>query len=1429
MLRRLLQKLTGDPIQRTLKQYGPLVERINALEPQFEALTDEELRAKTTEFRRRLAKGETLDDLLPEAFAAVREAAKRTLGLRHYDVQLMGGAALHEGKAIEMKTGEGKTLVATLPLYLNALALNPKWVEKARAKWGDDPDRWEFVPLDGEPVGRGVHLATVNDYLARRDARWMGPIYDLLGLTVGVLQMASGSEGTPRAYLVDLKKRSSKEQEDQLRMVPRREAYKADILYTTAQELGFDYLRDNMALRAEDQVQRNFYFVIIDEVDNVLIDEARTPLIISGPASEDVELYRTMAQVVKRLKPGEDVEINEKDNTVVLTELGEARVEEMLGMPLRDPERPEDLTPDQERIWGYLEQALRAQFLFKRDKHYVVMNRQVIIVDEFTGRLMPGRRWSHGLHQAVEAKEGVPIQPENMTYATITLQNFFRMYEKLAGMSGTVLTEAEEFRTIYNLDVAAVPTNLEYMAMGPKAPLVALEDVDEEGYRYTYYARRDDPEKKPIYWKRKDYPDVVYRTEEAKFRAITWEILRYHIQGRPILVGTTSVELSERLAARLDPAPLRKLAQIMLVRDAFLKAREDREEGRMYPELEPLYKPLDQVRDTDIRKLAREVGLKNLQPDHPENLERLRDLLLPTPSEKARWGQAQVRLQEVLRKGIPRQVLNAKEHAREGQIIARAGELYAVTIATNMAGRGVDIKLGGELPEEVIHSVNRVLSRAGYEDPYNMRMDERYEALKAIPPETYGIYTDDIYRFLDYIENMHRVRELGGLYVIGSERHEARRIDNQLRGRAGRQGDPGSSRFFLSLEDELVRLFGGEQVAALMERFKVDELVPLEHPLVNKVIEQAQKRVEGANFDTRKHLLEYDDVLNKQREQIYRQRNRILHKPDLSEDVAVLLREEIRERLARAQEQGEEPWTLLAYFEEVQPPFPIGEFLFPSFTLRVMLEDLYPVAREGHEALERRLREWVRLALEAEARHRENAARRVIQNLLSRLEEEVDRRLEALETFLEGLTLTEEPLRPAQLQVELQSALRMALRLPNEVLRALAEDPLDVGRQVQVLLTQVIRETFTRRLQWGLQRVLGPEFTPKVPDLDAFPPEDVEAQLMDQVRRYLEQHRERVFKAVAREMQTGLSRIVGLAKSEEPNPERPWETRTGNQILHLLLTLAQERRTGFDAHHRKVLRLVQRLTYYYAVAEHLSHLSPDEWEARLLEHMEAARQALYLSRGADEFERLRFFTMADLEEKAQQGLRQALGEEVFETYKQQPLEKLPEDVREKVIQELGRQVLTEDWRYLFLQVFNSAWAEYLTQMEALRTSVRLESYAHRDPLAIYKAKAFDLYEQLLRDIRAQVIHNMFHYHTQESMIKLAAFSRMAAQMQQAAQQAQEAARQEEAQGQAPRLPVAEAVPAAPAAPSEEAQPEAQAAASASARKKKRKKRKKRRR
>ena len=649
MFKKISQIFGGDPNQRKIDSLKEIVVQINALEPEYEALSEVALAGKTQEFKGRLAEGETLDDLLVEAFAAVREASKRTLGQRHYDVQLITGITLHRGEISEMRTGEGKTLAATLPLYLNAL------------------------------TGRGVHLVTVNDYLARRDGRWMGTIFRYLGLSVGILQMAARTENGRMAFTYDPDQRSPIEEQDQVRMVTRTMAYQADITYGTNNEFGFDYLRDNLASSKDARVQRAHFYAIIDEVDNILIDEARTPLIISGPSHEDSEWYIRMAQVVKQLLP-EDYEISEKDRTVSLSEIGLAHVEELLGMPLRDPERPEDITPEQARLLGFLEQALRAEYLFHRNKDYIVQDKEVVIVDEFTGRLMPGRRWSDGLHQAVEAKEGVKVQAENVTYATVTIQNYFRMYEKLAGMTGTALTEAEEFDKIYKLEVLPIPTNLEYRAMGDAPDLAEAEDRDEFGYRYTYYYRPDDESRRPLFWKRKDYPDVVYQTEEAKLRAIVKEIINYHVIGRPQLVGTTSVDNSERLSERLNAANVRRLLEVFLVRHAYIQTHNLKDRDVLStPELDQLYAPLDQLRSAELRRLGREYGLNSFSPLDEDNQTRLLEVFNLSAAD---WP----RLDATIKAGVQHQVLNARKHTEESLIIASAGAFGAVTIATKTAG-----------------------------------------------------------------------------------------------------------------------------------------------------------------------------------------------------------------------------------------------------------------------------------------------------------------------------------------------------------------------------------------------------------------------------------------------------------------------------------------------------------------------------------------------------------------------------------------------------------------------------------------------------------------------------------------------------------------------------------------------------------------------
>ena len=1304
MLKKFVTILGGDPNKRAITRASEVVEQVNALEAQFEALDDGQLRQQTTEFRARLADGASLDELLPEAFAAVREASKRTLGLRHYDVQLIGGQTLHQGRIAEMRTGEGKTLVATLPIYLNAL------------------------------TGRGVHLITVNDYLARRDARWMAPIYQALGLSVGVLQMAARTENGKKAFLVDLEKESPHEDQHQLRMVPRVEAYAADITYGTNSEFGFDYLRDNMTPRLEDRVQRGHYFAIVDEVDNVLIDEARTPLIISGPAQDESEWYVRMSQVVRQLRE-EDYELSERDRTVTLTEIGEAHVEELLGMPLRDPDRPEDVTHEQARLMGYLEQALRAQFLFKRNKDYLVQAGKVVIVDEFTGRLMPGRRWSDGLHQAVEAKEGARVQSENVTYATITIQNYFRMYEKLSGMTGTAITEAEEFDKIYKLEVLAIPTNLEYQAEREGSGLISADGKDEQGYKVQFYTRRDDPGRTPVYWKRKDYPDVIYRTEEMKFRAITTEILRNHVLGRPLLVGTTSVELSDRLSARLRAEPLRRIAQIMLLRRTWMVKNKREEDGRQINELQFLNGILDLLNVSDMRKMARELEI-SFTPEEPANLERLL-------TEMALPAECAPRLKAALEGGIPHQVLNARKHTEESQIIAGAGAFGAVTIATNMAGRGVDIKLGGDLSEEMIKSVNRVLKRAGHPDPYDLRMEERLQALQEVSSEHYSIYQADVQAFLDYMSNMALVKELGGLHVIGSERHEARRIDNQLRGRAARQGDPGSSRFYLSLEDELMRRFGGQQAEALMLRLRIDDAVPMEVGLVSRLVEQSQTRVEGANFDVRKHLLEYDDVLNSQRKRIYGQRDLIFTKDDLHQDVIEMLATEVQRRVPQALEEPEGPWKLLDWLDQIQPTLNLGGSLFPSYSMRLLLEHLtknrgqYASPADVQDALLRLAGD----ALQAESEHIQRSAETLLENSRQRLDDQLKERAEALDTFFEGLDLEEdeEARTPRQLLDELQGMVHVPLRLTPDEQRLLRTEP----RQVRDTIRQQVRAGVTAqmvtRLLGALERRLGeslelsPEQLP-VGDWDA-----LSEQVLQALQTVLEQRRQRLLgedspaaSPIARDLENALAKTgSGL---------------TSGQLLSLLLMMPQGSRASFDKKtHRRVMQRTTRLTYTYFAARLLKDRSDEQITEDVLKHLEAAQETMRRAWGAGEFSRLANASLGELDPRAQTAIRLALDEETCRYLESAPLNTLDREQSLKVVDALGRRALSEVYRQLLLGVITELWVDYLTQMEALRVSIGLEAYAQRDPLVQYKSKASALFQDLLSAMRLGVITRMFTY------------------------------------------------------------------------------------
>jgi len=700
---------------KMLRRLKNIADQVNAIEDEFVAMSDAELRAETDKFRARLADGETLDDILPEAFATTREAAKRTLGQRHFDVQLMGGAALHLGNIAEMKTGEGKTLVGTLPAYLNALS------------------------------GKGVHVVTVNDYLARRDAEWMGRVHRFLGLSVGLIQ-------------------------GQMRPNDRRPAYNSDITYGTNNEFGFDYLRDNMAWTIEECVQRGHNFAIVDEVDSILIDEARTPLIISGPADQATQWYATFAQLSRRLEPGEgkDYEVEEGKRTVAITERGVQKVEDFLGI---DNLYESVNTP----LVGYLNNALKAKELFHRDKDYIVQNGELLIVDEFTGRILHGRRYSEGMHQALEAKEGVKIMDENQTLATITLQNFFRLYDKLGGMTGTAQTEAAEFDRIYKLGVVQIPTN------------------------------------RPM--QRIDKKDVVYKTEAAKFEAVVDDIAERHEKGQPVLVGTVSVEKSERISGML------------------------------------------------------------------------------------------------LRRGVPHEVLNAKYHEKEAEIVAQAGRKGAVTVATNMAGRGTDIMLGGN-PEFMAAAElrHRGLSPVDTPDDYEAAWPDALEKAKAAVAAEHD-----------------EVTGLGGLYVLGTERHESRRIDNQLRGRSGRQGDPGESRFYLSLQDDLMRLFNASAVESIMDRLNIPDDVPIEAGMVTRAIRNAQTQIESQNFEIRKNVLKYDEVLNRQREVIYGERRKVLEGEDLHTQVRGMIEDVVAAYVEGAtSDEYSEEWDLEQLWTALKTLYPVG-------------------------------------------------------------------------------------------------------------------------------------------------------------------------------------------------------------------------------------------------------------------------------------------------------------------------------------------------------------------------------------------------------------------------------------------------------------------------------------------------------------------------
>ncbi len=1332
MLKKFLRVIGGDQEKKRIQQYAEIVAEINALEEQFEHLSLEEITEKTREFRIRVAHGETLEALLPEVYAIGREASKRTIGQRHYDVQLIGAIALHRGIVAEMKTGEGKTLTATLAFYLNALDLNPAWIALAREGWGHDPENWRFEKLDGVPVGRGVHLITVNDYLARRDARWMAPIYNLLGLNVGVLQMAARTEHGKKAFLIDLEKISPHEDQDQLQMVLRSEAYLADITYGTNNEFGFDYLRDNMKMSVEERSQRGHFYAIIDEVDNVLIDEARTPLIISGPSHDDSALYTRMARVVKQLRP-EDYEISERDRSISLTEIGETHVEQVLGEALRDPDRPEDITPEQARLLGHLQQALRAEYIFQRNKAYIVQARKVVIVDEFTGRLMPGRRWSDGLHQAVEAKEGVTIQGENVTYATITIQNYFRMYEKLAGMTGTAVTESEEFSEIYDLETFAIPSNMDFEAAREDSIYVTLQGQDHYNHKYTYYVYTDDPTQEAAFWKRKDYPDVIYRTEDAKLRAIVGEILTYHISGRPILLGTTSVELSERLSERLNGALVRRLAQTLILRDAWFEKSGQVEDGRQIAALVPLNKPLKELRTSDIKGVISAEGIEiSLEMTQEANLARLLKILDLSNGH-------QERLANTLRTGVAHHVLNARKHTEESQIIAGAGAFGAVTIATNMAGRGVDIKLGGEMAEEIISAVNRILKRNGHQAPYDMTLDARLSAIESLDESDYGIYGAEVAYYKRHMDEQTRVWTLGGLHVIGSERHEARRIDNQLRGRAARQGDPGSSRFYLSFEDDLMIRFGGQQMESMLARLNVDEALPITNQLVSRIVEQSQTRVEGANFDVRKHLLEYDDVLNTQREKIYEQRDRILTKDDLSADVIAMLQEDVQMRVPAALEDEDGPWKLLAWLNQIQPSITMRHEIFPSYSLKLLLDDL-GAALSPDEA-QRALLNLAEVAIHTEAERMINNVDLLLENSEISLDAQIDERLELLDMFIEGLNISEEPggRHPQKIAQEFTTLLRLPIKLSPEMARALKDDPYEVGDQLRVIVKEAMMALTITRLIGAVERSLK---TPLGLRPDALFGKDWEG-LGDQVIAAIE-----VIYADRKKHYIGDEKTPGsITKDLELSVAKIGKDALSQQdILSLMLMMPHGRRQSFDKKSRKrTWQSTTRLTYLYLAANTLAARPDEGISAGVLKHLEGAQQAIHKAWGSSELTRLGKVHLANLDLDARLSMEQALGASVFAELKDRQIQSLDEEIQAQVSDELGRQALTKIYRELLLSVISGLWIEYLTQMEALRVAIGLEAYAQRDPLVQYKNKAFEMFKQLLRDMRTSMVTRMFTF------------------------------------------------------------------------------------
>lgn len=856
-----------DTSSKDIATVQPIVEDINNLESQFTDLSDEQLRAKGQEFRQRLIDGATTEAILPEVFATVREVSKRALNMRHFDVQLIGGIVLHQGRIAEMRTGEGKTLVAVAPMVLNAL------------------------------TGKGAHLVTVNDYLARRDATWMGPIYHFLGLSVGIVQgQGADSDELGGSYIYEPGFQHQDPRYNNLRPCSRREAYLCDLTYGTNHEFGFDYLRDNMAFEKEQLSMRELNFALIDEVDSILIDEARTPHIISGPSMEDVSIYNEINKIVKQMTPEEHYTWDKKNHSASFTEEGMDFLEQTLNI---------DNIANEPRLFHHAGAAIKAYSLFEKDVNYVVRNNEVVIVDENTGRMMFGRRFSDGLHQALEAKEGVPVQRESQTVAVITFQNLFRMYNKLSGMTGTAKTEEDEFRKIYGLDVVAIPTH---------RPMV-----------------------------RQDHEDIVYKSMDAKFRGICREVLRVYAKQQPMLLGTRSIEMTEKVSARMTSEPLQKL---ILVDMALDKVENEKSSKAFSKEAEVLAKAtIDDLKMTTIKNILQTGEL----PTDPLGDE-VQDWFINKHKLPA---DCKTYLNEALAHGIPHNVLNAKYHEQEALIISEAGRKGAITIATNMAGRGVDILLGGRVHDDEVK-----MARAREEDGADL-LNEYGETFtsyrrggqeRAAPP----LPLDDTERRSAAEE----VRELGGLYVLGTDRHESRRIDNQLRGRAGRQGDPGESRFFVSLEDELWRVFNKNMMDNPVLKAWPDQ-EEVKAKMISGMILKTQERIENHYFEARKHILEYDDVLNSQREHIYAMRREILLGQDCRGEILSGISDFIVEAVQSGYEideqTGEQVYDDERVYERINEHFPLVDHLTPSQFSEVepgqkMIDQLSEIARKEYDA-----------------------------------------------------------------------------------------------------------------------------------------------------------------------------------------------------------------------------------------------------------------------------------------------------------------------------------------------------------------------------------------------------------------------------------------------------------------------------------------------